>query len=353
MTFIWMQMLWLLLVLPVAVGAYLYLLRRKKAQAVRYANLPMVKQAMGKGSNFRRHVPPLIFLAALTIMLLAVARPAAIITLASQHATVLLAMDVSGSMRAQDVEPSRMEAAQAAAKDFIRGQPRDVRIGIVAFAGTAHLVQPPTTSREDLEATIDRMELQRGTALGSGILVALQTIFPDYEFDMGDRRWGRDGYGYGGYGGSRLGEDTAPTKQPLPAPVPPGSYGSALIIAMTDGQTTTGPDPLESARVAADLGVRVFTVGFGSLDGEVVGFGGWSMRSQLDEDSLRQMAEVTRGQYFRATTLDELRTTYQGLNRQLTRERRETEITAFFAAAAAALALLAAALSMLWFNRIF
>ena len=225
MTFLWMPALWLMVLIPIAVGLYLYMLRRRKAAAVRYASLSMVKQAMGKGANVRRHLPPALFLAALTLMLLAVARPAAVITLASQRATVMLAMDVSGSMRAQDVEPSRLEAAKTAAKTFIKDMPRDVRIGVVAFAGTAFLVQPPTNVRDDLYVAIDRLELQRGTATGSGILSSLQTIFPDYEFDLGEPRWGR-GDPWGGGGGSPLGaeEDASRQggKQPPPPAVPPG-----------------------------------------------------------------------------------------------------------------------------------
>ncbi|HTI67308.1 MAG TPA: VWA domain-containing protein [Caulobacteraceae bacterium] len=357
MTFIWMEMLWLLLLVPVLVAAYLFLLRRKKAMAVRYANLAMVKQAMGPGS-FRRHIPPLLFLASITLMLLATARPAAVITLASQRAMVLLTMDLSGSMRAADVDPSRIVAAQKAAKEFIKGQPRDVRIGIVGFAGSALLVQAPTTNKDDLDAAIDRFELQRGTAMGSGILVSLQTIFPQETFELP----GFGGQGFGGGGGfggdpypgaAPLGDATPkPAKKPPPAPVPPGSYPSALIIVMTDGQTTTGPDPVEAARMAANHGVRVFTVGFGSTDGEVVGFGGRYMRAQLDEEGLKQVADMTKGQYFRATTAAELKKIYEGLNTKLIKERKETEITALFAAVAASLAILAAGLSMLWFNRI-
>jgi Ca-activated chloride channel family protein len=304
---------------------------------------------MGKGPGFRRHVPPILFLAALTVMLLAVARPAAVITLASKRATVLLAMDVSGSMRARDVEPDRITASKAAAKEFIRGMPKEVRIGIVAFAGTAFLVQSPTTVKEDLEAAIDRFELQRGTATGSGILVSLQNLFPEEDIDLGQPRMD-DPFG-GASSGAALGQAPA-AKKPKPAPVPPGSNESGLIIVMTDGQTTTGPDPEEAAKEAADHGVRVFTVGFGSPDGEVVGFGGWTMRTQLDEESLKQVADTTKGQYFRATTSAELKSVYQTLNRQLIKERRETEITAFFSAVAAALALAAAGLSMLWFGRV-
>ena len=346
MTFLWMPMLWGLLVVPLVVAAYVLLLRRRKALAVRYANLAMVRQAMGKGPGMRRHVPPLLFLASLTLMLLAVARPAAIVTLASQRATVLLTMDVSGSMRARDVDPSRIEASKKAAKAFIQDQPRDVRIGIVAFASTAFLVQAPTSNKEHLTAAIDRFELQRGTATGSGILVALQTLFPEEEFEIARPAWLREEP----QGGAALGE--ARPAKPKPEPVPPGSYQSGLIIVMTDGATTAGPDPVEVARVAADHGVRVFTVGFGSPEGDVVGFQGWRSRVQLDETSLKAVADLTKGQYFRATTSDQLQAVYKSLNRQLIKERRETEITALFAAAAAALALLAASLSMLWFGRI-
>jgi len=170
MTFMWPQMLWLLLAVPVVVFLYWWLLRRKKQMALRYASLGLVKAAAG-GAGFRRHVPPVLFLLALIVMIGGIARPAAVVTLPSQHETVILAMDVSGSMRATDVEPNRITAAQTAAKQFINDQPSSARIGIVTFAGSASLVQPPTQNKEDLTAAIERMQLQRATAIGSGILV--------------------------------------------------------------------------------------------------------------------------------------------------------------------------------------
>ena len=185
MTFLWPELLWLLALVPVVVGVYVLLLRRKHRLAVRYASLAMIRDAMGADNRFRRHVPPLLFLIALTLMLVAIARPAAVVTLPSQHEIVILAMDVSGSMRAVDVKPNRLTAAQEAARAFINDQPHNVRIGVVSFAGTAAVVQPPTENREDLLAAIDRFTLQRGTAIGSGILVSLKTIFPDVEFDLG------------------------------------------------------------------------------------------------------------------------------------------------------------------------
>jgi len=344
MNFLWPEMLWLLLAVPALIGVYVVLLRRRKRLALRYASLSMVKAAMGTGQRLRRHVPPLLFLAGLTLLILAVARPAAVITLPSQHRTIILAMDVSGSMRAMDVEPNRLAAAQAAARSFIADQPRGTRIGVVAFAATAFVVQPPTQSREDVLAAIDRFQLQRGTAIGSGIMVALKTLFPDVELELGgpDRRRAF----------ARGAPFNLERERPAPQPVAPGSYGSAAVILLTDGQTTTGPDPMEAARAAAERGVRVYTVGVGTVDGQVLGFEGWSMRVRLDEETLKNIAGVTHAEYFYAGTAGDLKKVYQALNTRFVLEKRETEITALFCAAGAVAALAGALLSMLWFSRI-
>jgi len=348
MTFLWMDMLWLLLLAPLLVLAYIYLLGRKKRMAVRYANLGMVKAAMGSGPGFRRHVPALLLLSALIVTIISVARPAAVVTLPSQRQTVILAMDVSGSMRAQDVSPNRIIAAQTAARTFIEEQPSSVRIGIVAFAGTAFLVQAPTLDRNDLYAAIERFQLQRGTAIGSGILISLATIFPEAEFDLRARR--DEDYWRDGPRGVPLGE-TRPAQAEF-TPVPPGSHNSAVIILLTDGQATTGMDPVEAARMAAERGVRVFTVGIGTAGGEIIGFEGRRARVQLDEETLRAIADITRGEYFRAGTESELTKIYQALNTQFVMETKLTEITALFSALAGLLALAGAGLSVLWFNRI-
>jgi Ca-activated chloride channel family protein len=279
-------------------------------------------------------------------MLLAVSRPLAVVTLPSTHETVILAMDVSGSMRAADVLPNRLGAAQAAAKAFIAQLPQTTRVGVVSFAATATLVQPPTRSREDLIAAIDRFQMQRGTAIGSGIIVSLATLFPDAGIDVSKLIY------------DRYSRRSTPLEQAREAdkkdfkPVPPGSYNSAAIILLTDGQRTTGPDSLEAARMAADRGVRVFTVGVGTKDGETIGFEGWSMRVRLDEETLKNIATLTHGEYFYAGTATDLVKIYKSLNSRLVLEKKETEITALLAAAAAAMVLLAAALSLLWFNRI-
>jgi Ca-activated chloride channel family protein len=299
MTFLWPEMLWLLLIVPALIAGYFYILRRKQESAVKYASLTMVKQAIGAGHRFRRHIPPLLFLIAVIAMIVAIARPAAIVLLPSQYQTIILAMDVSGSMRATDVQPNRLAAAQAAAKAFVAEQPSNVRIGVVSFAATASVVQSPTQSREDIVTAIDRFQLQRGTAIGSGIIVSLATIFPDAGIDVSSFIYGR-----GGSRGVPIDQAGKPDKPPL-KPVAPGSYTSAAIILLSDGQRTTGPDSIEAARLAADLGVRVFTVGFGTQSGETIGFEGWSMRVRLDEETLKTIANLTRGEYFYAGTAND------------------------------------------------
>ncbi len=345
MSFLWPEMLWLLLALPLLVAAYLLVLRRKKKFALRYASLDLVKEAMGTRIGLRRHVPPILFLLAIAVMIAAIARPQAVITLPSQHETVILAMDVSGSMRASDVEPNRLVAAQNAAKAFIEDQPENVRIGIVAFAGTATVAQAPTRNKEDLIAAIDRFQLQRATAIGSAILVSLATIFPKDGIDIATFTYGAEA-GKKGQGPDGIG------KKDGPKPVPPGSYTSAVIILLTDGQRTTGPDSIQAARLAADKGVRVFTVGVGTPEGKIVGFEGWSMHVRLDEETLKTIADVTRGEYFYAGTAVDLKKIYQTLNAKLVMETKKTEITALFAAVAAVLAVLSALLSLAWFNRL-
>jgi Ca-activated chloride channel family protein len=346
MKFLWPEMLWLLAGLPVIIAVYVLVLRRKKKSALRYASLTLIRDAHGAGTRLRRHLPPALFVASLALMIVAIARPTAVITLPSQHDTVILALDVSGSMRATDVKPNRLVAAQEAAKAFIGQQPLTTRVGVVSFAATASLIQPPTHSKDDIIAAIDRLQLQRGTAVGSGVLVALKTLFPDAEFDLRGRNPRRE---------PPRAAPKDPGREPdkaQPKPVAPGSYVSAAIILLTDGQTTTGPDPIEAARMAAERGVRVYTVGIGTEAGELIGVEGWSMRVRLDEETLKTIANLTRAEYFYAGNAPDLEKIYRNLNSRLFFERKETEITALFSAAAAALALLAAFLSLLWFNRI-
>jgi Ca-activated chloride channel family protein len=349
MRFLSPELLWLLLAVPALIAAYVMLQRRKTPAAWRYASLEVIREALGTGNRMRRHLPPLVFLVALTAMLLAIARPTAVITLPSEQRTVILAIDVSLSMRASDVEPSRIVAAQEAAKAFISEQPADVRIGIVSFAGTALLVQAPTQNRDDLIAAIDRLELQRHTAIGSGLIMALATIFPEAGIDLESMIFGS------GARDARRGvpiDKAGKSEAKAFTPVPPGSYLSAAIILLSDGRRTTGPDPLDAAKMAADRGVRVFTVGLGSAQGGTAGFDGWSMYMRFDEETLKAIAEVTRGSYFSAASAAELRKVYQELNTRFMMEKKETEVGALFTALAAVLVVIAAALSLLWFNRL-
>jgi Ca-activated chloride channel homolog len=345
MNFLWPEFLWLELALPLLVVLYIWLMRRKKKVALRYASLSIFKEAMGPGQTIRRHIPPALFLLALAAMLVAAARPMAVVSLPSNQQTIILAMDVSGSMRATDVQPSRLVAMQNAAKAFLAELPRHVKVGIVAFAGSAQVAQLPTVNREDLVTAIDRFQLQRATATGNAIVISLATLFPDAGIDLESLQTGRERQR-----GFSLDDKKQEKKEFVP--VAPGSYTSAAIIMLTDGQRTTGVDPMEAAKLAADRGVRIYTVGIGTVDGETIGFEGWSMRVRLDEDTLKAIANKTSAEYFYAGTATDLRKVYETLSSRLTVEKKETEISALFALAAAALALLSAGLSVLWFNRI-
>jgi len=349
MTFLWPTFLWSLLALPLVVLLYFWLLARRKATALHYPSLGLVRAALGPGNRWRRHIPPLLFLLALAALLLATARPLAVLTLPSRQQTIILAMDVSGSMRASDVAPDRITAAQNAAKAFIADLPRHVRVGIVAFAGSAQIAQQPTQNRNDLNTAIDSFQLQRGTATGNGIMLSLAALFPDAGIDMaalaiaprrGMRAQSMDDV-------TRRQDDGA---QPF-TPVAPGSYNAAAIIMLTDGQRTTGVDPLDAAQWAADRGVRVYTVGVGTTAGETIDFQGWSMRVRLDEDTLKAVAQRTQAEYFHAATAEDLNTVYQTLSSQITTEKKETEISALLALLGAALMLTAASLSLWWFGR--
>ena len=348
--FIWPQALWSLSVLPLLVMVYLWLMRRRRRASVRLASLSVVREAMmGQGPGWRRHVPPVLLLLALAVLLVASGRPVARIALPSTEQTIILAMDVSGSMRATDVLPSRLAASQAAAKAFLAALPRHVKVGIVAFAGTAQVVQPITLSREDLNAAIDKFQLQRATAIGSAIVVALSELFPDQGIDLGSMTFRQRGDPFAEQGRA-LGQAPAAPKPFVP--VPPGSYSSAAVILLTDGQRTTGFDTEEAAAMAAERGVRVYTVGVGTVEGEVIGFEGWSMRVRLDEATLKDVARTTQAEYFHAGTAESLKTVYETLGSRITVQKKETEISGMLALLGALLVMLSAGLSLLWFHRV-
>ncbi len=348
--FLWPELLWLLLAVPLLAGLYVYALRRRKKAAIRYASLLLVRDALGPHPGWRRHLPPVLFLLALTAALLAVARPTATVTLPSEHMTLVLAMDVSRSMRAGDVAPTRISAAQAAAKNFIEGMPHNVRLGVVSFAGSAAVVQTPTDVREDLLAAVDRFQLQFGTATGAGLLVALSQLLPEAGIDVEAATFDT-GFSLRNEG-TALGQRKAQKTARNFVPVPPGSYTGGAIILLSDGRRTTGPDPLEIAKIAADRGVRVYTVGFGTTStGEIPGMEGYSFFARLDEETLKGVASMTGAEYFHAGSAADLSKVYQSLNLKFALERQETEISALLAAAAALLLAGAGLLSLLWFHR--
>ena len=351
MQFIWPEMLWLLLLVPAMVAAYLAVLRRRRRFAIRYASLRIVREAMVPGQRIRRHVPPALFLVAMTAAILAVARPSATLVLPAEFMTLVLAMDVSRSMLATDVQPNRISAAQAAARAFIEELPKNVRIGITSFAGTATVVQTPTENKEEALAAIGRFQLQRATATGSGLLISLAMLMPEAGIDAESAVFGR---GFGRPAGDAEDRARRPLKREkkeLP-PAAPGSYTAGAIVLLSDGRRTTGPDPIAAAKFAANLGVRVYTVGFGTKDGaEIPGFEGMSFYARLDEETLRAVAEITAAEYFHAGSAADLKKVYENLSLKFAMERRETEVSALLAAAAALLALLAAMLSLAWFHR--
>ena len=349
MTFLWPNMLWFLLLVPALVAGYVWLLRRQRT-GVRYASLTLIRSALGPGTRYRRHVPPALFLLGLTVAILAMARPTAVVTLPSEERTIIMVIDVSLSMKATDVEPNRLAAAQTAAKAFVQEQPKDVKIGLVEFAGTASISQPPTHNRDDLVAAIDRLDVQRHTAIGSAIIVGMAALFPEAGYEVatfvppgGSVREGRRGMS--------LDQKDEKPKAAAAAPVAPGSYKHGAIIMLTDGRRTIGPDPLDAARMAAERGVRIFTLGLGTSEGGMAGFEGMSIYMRFDEETLRGIADITKGEFFAASSADELKHVYDKLSADYVLERKQTEISAIVTSVAAVLLLLAGVLSVLWFHR--
>jgi Ca-activated chloride channel family protein len=359
LTFLWPFMLWLLIAVPLLAAYYLRLMARRKSTGLRYAGLALATPGTtavtpsltpGRFAAWRAainaHAPAILLCTGLTSMIIAVARPQAVIVLPARVDAIILAMDASGSMRATDVKPTRLAAAQSAVRSFIAEQPSQVRIGVVSIAATASLVQSPTNKRDDILRAIDRFQLQPGSALGSGLVIALTTLLPASGIDAQKIISGKDA-AYGARDWTRQMETQAFK------PVPPGSNSGAAIVLVSDGESNTGPDLLEAGKLAAERGVRVFTIGIGTTEGAVLSVDGWSMRVRLDEEKLKKLADMTRGEYFRASSALDLKGIYKHLSAKVALGKgRETEITALFVALGVILAICAAMLSMLRSNRI-
>lgn len=344
MSFLWPQNLWLLLAFPLLPAAYLWLLRRRRRQAVRYSSLVVVRAA-AQGRQWRRHVPPALLMLACAGLLLAGARPIARVPLPWARTTIILAMDVSLSMRVTDVQPTRLVAAQEAAKLFLRDLPKNIEVGLVTFAGSTQVAQAATRDRAALVAAIDGFQMQMGTAVGNAIVMSLAELFPDHGLDVGEMT-------FGSRRASRSLDDKAKPPPRQVEPVAPGSHGSAAIILLSDGRRTTGVDTLAAAKMAADRGVRVHVVGLGTTGGAAAMPEGMAIYLQLDEPTLREVARMTGGEYHHAGTAEALRGVYGKLGSRVQVETRETELSGLVALVSGLLAAVAAGLSVLWFGRI-
>jgi Ca-activated chloride channel family protein len=338
MSFIWPAMLVFLLVIPIFIGMYLRLQSRRRALAASFGSLGFGAAALGSGRpaslGLRRYLPPALFLIGLTLLMLALARPQAVVSLPKIEGTVILAFDVSGSMAATDMEPSRMEAAKTAAREFIQRQPSTVQIGVVAFSESGFSVQAPTNNQEAVLASINRLSPQRGTSLANGILSSLITIAgrdPQEALPSGD---------------------PVPGPTPIPIPEPEGTFDSAVIVLLTDGDNNAPPDPLEAAQAAADREVPIYTVGIGNPAGTVLEIEGYNYFTQLNEPVLQAISEMTGGTYYNAATEEDLQSIYKNLTPRFVIRPEKMEITSILAGASLFILLLGGIFSLLWFGRL-
>jgi Ca-activated chloride channel family protein len=329
MSFQWPWALILLIIVPAIVWLYVWMQQRRQRYALQYASVSLVAQAVGKGPGRRRHIPAALYLVALTAMIVALARPQATIPVPSNTGTVILAIDVSGSMWAEDVDPNRMEATKKAVREFINKQPSGVKIGIVSFSDFGALVAPPTKERKPVLDAVARLQPQRGTNIGSGLQVALDAILQE------------------------TGSDVPLDARATPTPVPEGTDPpAASIVLLSDGQSNTGPPPLRVAEEAQAAGVKVYTVGIGTPQGTILQIQGRSVFTRLDEETLRGVADLTSAAYYAAESGDELEQVYDDLSRERLVEQEETEVTFLAAGTALILSMIAGGLGLLWFNRL-
>jgi Ca-activated chloride channel family protein len=349
MTWLWPESLLLLGLIPLLIAAYIWMLRRRRRYAVRYSSLALVREALPGKSRWRRHLPFALFVLAVSALVIAMSRPAAIITVPTSQTTIILAIDVSRSMCSTDIKPNRLEAAKDAALSFIEQQKYTTQIGVVAFAGYAEMIQPPTTDQELLADAVESLITGRRTAIGSGILKSVDAI-------------------------AEIDKSVAPSVNPAapratPTPVPQGAYVPDIIVLLTDGVSNSGPLPLDAAQQAADRGVRVYTIGFGTANGgefpncgqqtgdyfggqgsggaTQFGFGG-GFRRGIDEETLKQVAALTGGEYYSAESAGELHSVFQNLPTYLIAKHQLMEISVAFAALGALLVALAVWLSLIW-----
>jgi Ca-activated chloride channel family protein len=346
MSLLWPGFLYLLLLIPLIVAVYILSLRRRRRFAVRYSSLSLVREAAKHQSWLRRHLPFMLFLFALASLVFALARPTATVLIPSNKATVILAIDVSRSMCSTDIPPNRLEVAKDAALSFIRNNSSGRQVGIVAFAGFAELIQPPTTDVDSLENAITRLIPARRTAIGSAILRSLDAI-------------------------AEVDNRVAPSElkssdQTTPPQTATEDFVPHIIVLLTDGASNAGPLPITAAEQAVERGVRVYTIGFGTTNNSSAmncgdddpfggGFGpnfggglGGGFRREIDEATLTQIADMTGGKYYLADSADKLQDVFKSLPTYVIATRETTEISVFFTAFAALMAVLAMILAFLW-----
>lgn len=350
MSFLWSPLLVLLSIVPSIVVAYILLLRRRRRFTVRYSSLSLVREAASHQTWLRRHLPFALFLLALTSLILALGRPVATVTVPSNQATIILAIDVSRSMCATDISPNRLEVAKDAAQAFVQNHRSGRQIGIVAFAGFAELVQPPTTDTRALHGAIENLTTARRTAIGSAILRSIDALA-----EVDDRIAPSD--------------NVSASSGIFDLPPSEVELSPHIIVLLTDGSSNAGPFPLTAAAQAVSRGIRVYTIGYGTVNntspmdcgdnfGDQFGFGWggsqWNQqnfrdfRLQLDETTLKQIADMTGGAYYAATSANELEEVFQNLPSYVIVTRETIEVSVFFTAFAALMILLAMALSFRW-----
>jgi len=283
-----------------------------------------------------RRIPAALFLAGFAVMVVALARPQGVVSLPRQEGTVILAFDVSGSMAADDLKPTRIAAAKAAAIDFVQQQPSSVAIGVVAFSDSGLSVQAPTNDQASVLSAINRLAPERGTSLGEGIRARCRpSRSPSHRrAELLQQPHAR----------------SRPT--PTPTPVPAGTHTSAVIVLLSDGENNESPDPATVAQAAADQGIRIFTVGLGSPAGTTVNLNGFQVHTQLNEPLLQQIADTTQGSYFRAEDAAQLHSIYANLDTRLIVEPQKIEVTSLFAGAGILLLAAGGMTSLLWLGRL-
>lgn len=308
--------LWLLLLLPLLAAAYAWRQRRRRSYALRFTSVALLGQVAPRRPGWRRHVAAAGLLLSLALLVLAFARPAGEVEVPRERATIIVTIDVSLSMMAQDVEPSRLRAAQTAARDFVDGLPPRLNVGLVSFAGSAQVLVPPTTDRAQVDRGIDDLELREYTAVGEAIFTSLQAI------------------------------ETVPDDPSAPDEAVP-----ARIVLLSDGETTVGRPNTDGIEAAQAAGVPVFTIAFGTPTGTVE-LEGIEQVVPVEVEDLREIAEATGGAAYQAETAGELEGVYADIGSSVGFELEQREVTDRFVGVALASLLLSALGSLAWFGRL-